>query len=114
MSRLRTRSEDLWSGALPIDDASYMFAFGPLEEVAPRLAFIESFANVTALDTDDGVVLFDTGSVMAGPVVASQLPAFCPRPVHTAVYTHGHLDHVMGMAAIDEAAERAGAKRPRV
>ena len=30
------------------------------------------------------------------------------------IYTHGHIDHVMGMAAIDEAAARAGEPRPHV
>lgn len=107
MSRLRTRSEGLWSGSTPIDHGSVMFSFGPLEEVAPGLAFLEGFANVTALHTEDGVVLFDTGSPLSAPLVISQLQGWRTRPVHTAIYTHGHIDHVMGMAAIDEAAARA-------
>ena len=51
MSRLRDRSQGLWSGAVPADVSSVMFEFGPLEEVAADLAFIEGFANVTALQS---------------------------------------------------------------
>ena len=114
MSRLRARSQGLWSGAVAADVSSVMFEFGPLEEVAPDLAFIEGFANVTALHTEAGLVLFDTGSQMTAPLIAGQLQGWRARPVHTAVYTHGHVDHVMGMAAIDAAAVVAGAPRPHV
>lgn len=114
MSRLRARSQGLWSGAIPINHTSVMFEFGPLEEVAQGLAFIEGFANVTALHTEAGVVLFDTGSPMTAPIIVGQLQGWRTRPVHTAIYTHGHIDHVMGMAAIDDAAARAGEPRPRV
>ena len=37
-----------------------------LEEVAPGVAFVSCFANVTAVATDDGLVLVDTGSAFAG------------------------------------------------
>lgn len=114
MSRLRERFHSLWSGSRPIDPSSVMFEFGPLEEVAPGLAFVEGFANVTALATAAGVVLFDTGSQLSAPMVASQLQAWRRRPVHTVVYTHGHADHVMGMAALDAAAAAAGEPRPHV
>ena len=40
-----------------------------LQEVADRVAFVEAFANVVAIDTDDGLVLVDA----AGPLHAAQV-----------------------------------------
>jgi alkyl sulfatase BDS1-like metallo-beta-lactamase superfamily hydrolase len=114
MSRLQERSDALWSGAARVDHTTIVSGFGPLEEVAPGLAFVESFANVTALATDDGLVLFDTGSPLTAQVVHAQVRAWRTAPLHTAIYTHGHVDHAMGMPPWDDEAARAGRPRPRV
>lgn len=114
MSRLRTRSEALWTGAIPVDHQTIVSGFGPLEEVAPGLAFVESFANVTALATDDGVVLFDTGSPLTCATVHGFVRGWSAAPLAAAVYTHGHVDHAMGMGPWDAEAARAGRPRPRV
>ena len=73
MSRLQDRSDALWTGAVRADHTTIVSGFGPLEEVLPGLAFVESFANVTALDTGDGLVIFDTGSPMANGTVGAHL-----------------------------------------
>jgi alkyl sulfatase BDS1-like metallo-beta-lactamase superfamily hydrolase len=114
MSRLRDRAEALWSGAVKADHTTIVSGFGPLEEVAPGLAFVESFANVTALDTGAGLVLFDTGSPMTAGVVHAQVRGWRQAPLAAAVYTHGHIDHAMGMPPWDAEAQAAGRARPRV
>jgi alkyl sulfatase BDS1-like metallo-beta-lactamase superfamily hydrolase len=114
MSRLRARTDGLWTGAVRVDHTAILSGFGPIEEVAPGLAFLESFANVTALDTGAGLVLFDTGSPMTAPVVHAQVRSWSGAPLDTAVYTHGHIDHAMGMGPFDDEAAKAGAPRPRV
>jgi alkyl sulfatase BDS1-like metallo-beta-lactamase superfamily hydrolase len=114
MSRLRDHAEALWTGAAPIDHTTIMSGFGPLEEVAPGLAFVESFANVTALETREGLVLFDTGSPMTAAVVHREVRGWRAAPLAAAVYTHGHVDHAMGMPPWDDEADRAGRPRPRV
>jgi glyoxylase-like metal-dependent hydrolase (beta-lactamase superfamily II) len=35
-------------------------------------------------------------------------------PIHTVIYTHGHIDHTGGMATIDAEADAAGRPRPRI
>jgi glyoxylase-like metal-dependent hydrolase (beta-lactamase superfamily II) len=35
------------------------------------------------------------------------------EPVHTVVFTHGHVDHAFGIDAFDEEAQAAGRERPR-
>lgn len=76
------------------------------EEVADGLGFVESFSNTIAFATDDGLVLFDVSHALSAPAVISALRRWSTAPVHSAVYTHGHTDHVTGAQAFDaEAAE---------
>ncbi|MCB9560698.1 MAG: MBL fold metallo-hydrolase [Kofleriaceae bacterium] len=101
MSRLRTIADELWTGARRTDHLSILSTMVPLEEVAPGVAFHGGFANVIAVTTSDGVVLIDTGSPMTAPVVHQQVRAWTDAPAHTAIYTHGHVDHAMGTAPFE-------------
>jgi len=101
MSRVRELAESLWSGERRTDHTSILAGGAPLEEIAPRVAFCPGFANVVAIATDDGLVLVDTGSPMTAALVHGQVRAWSAAPVHTAIYTHGHVDHVMGTAAFE-------------
>ena len=84
-----------------------------LHEVGDRLAVIESFSHVWAVDTAEGLVLFDaSGERTAGRVVEA-LRRWRSGPVHTVVYTHGHVDHVGGAAAFLADAEERAHPRPR-
>jgi alkyl sulfatase BDS1-like metallo-beta-lactamase superfamily hydrolase len=107
MGRVRELSERLLRG----EEESF-HPFAPLfclEEIGDRIAFVSSFANVLCLDTDEGLVLVDVGSfVYAGPT-KELVRSFSSRPLHTAIYTHGHVDHVFGVALYEE--EQAGRAR---
>ena len=85
-----------------------------LSEVADGIAVVESFSHVVAFGTDDGLVLFDASLEALGGQVLKALRGWDDDPVHSLVYTHGHVDHVGGArAVIDEAIER-GRRRPTV
>jgi len=90
---------------------------GPLaepREVAPRTIFFPYFGNVIALLTDEGVVLVDASNYASGRDILQELRKRTDLPIHTIVYTHGHLDHVPGASHfIDDAKER-GHPGPRV
>jgi alkyl sulfatase BDS1-like metallo-beta-lactamase superfamily hydrolase len=87
---------------------------GELAEVAPRTAFVSSFANVSAFETDDGLVCVDSGAAFSAPEILRMLREWSDVPVHTVVFSHGHIDHVGGAAEFErEAGERARAG-PRV
>ena len=83
-------------------------------EVAPRTIFFPYFGNVIALLTDEGIVLVDASNYASGRDILQELRKRTDLPIHTIVYTHGHLDHVPGASHfIDDAKER-GHPRPRV
>ena len=85
-----------------------------LTEIAPDLAVVESFSHVWVVATDAGLVLFDVSSGLTGKAVLDAVRGWTDEPVHTIVYTHGHIDHVGGASHwIRDASER-GHPRPRV
>jgi glyoxylase-like metal-dependent hydrolase (beta-lactamase superfamily II) len=99
MGSLRDLSERLLFGAESTHDLSPMAPLLSFEEVAPGAAFVSSFANVTAIDTDEGLVLVDTGSFFLAAPTKALVQQFSSRRLHTAIFTHGHVDHVFGVPA---------------
>ena len=85
-----------------------------LSELADGISIIESFSHVVVVNTGDGLVTFDASGAAAGPAVVESLRAWSDEPVHSIVYTHGHLDHVGGSRAFAADAEAKGRPTPRV
>jgi alkyl sulfatase BDS1-like metallo-beta-lactamase superfamily hydrolase len=70
--------------------------------------------SVTAIRTADGLVVIDTANAaLAGQTLAA-IRRWDDGPVHTVIYTHGHIDHTGGMALIDAEADARGVPRPRI
>lgn len=77
------------------------------DEVADGVSLTQAFSNVVSFSTADGLVLFDVSHQMSAPAVVSAVRAWSSDEINTAVYTHGHIDHVTGARAfIDDAASR--------
>ncbi len=94
---LRTLSSDLLAGTIAIESAHPMAPRFVVEEAAARTWFASSFANVTAFGTDAGLVLVDTGSFVLAEPTRALLRRTVATPVHTAIWTHGHVDHCFGV-----------------
>lgn len=85
-----------------------------LSELDDSVAFVESFSNVVVFRTDTGLVLFDASSAFTASGVTASLRAWADDPIHTLVYTHGHVDHVGGSGALLADGRARGHGRPRV
>ncbi len=107
-------ADQLWRGEVSIEDAHPFSLIGEAEEVADGVAFVPSFANVSALRTDDGLVLVDTGSQPLAQHVHRTLRTWDTSPLHTAVYSHGHIDHVFGVPVFEQEAHDRGWQQPQV
>ena len=107
-------ADKLWRGEVSIEDAHPFSLIGEAEEVSDGVAFVPSFANVSALRTDDGLVLVDTGSQPLAEHVHRTLRTWDATPLHTAVYSHGHIDHVFGVPVWEAEAADKGWAAPTV
>src|SRR6266852_6166752 len=88
-------AERFWRGEVPRRDL--WRPTGKHEELVPGLIFFHIWANVTALRTEAGLVLVDTGNFAARDRTFAAVRAVDPAPVAAAVYTHGHVDHACGL-----------------
>jgi glyoxylase-like metal-dependent hydrolase (beta-lactamase superfamily II) len=118
MSELLKRTDRLWSGEASTSHPDFHPFGGPrmLEELAPDIAFFKAFVNVTSVRTDDGLVLVDTGSFhpLAHKLSFDAVRGWNAERVHTAVYTHGHVDHAYGLPPFLEEAKQRGWTPPRI
>ena len=78
----------------------------PSAEVAPDVLMHAQFSNTYALKTEVGLLLIDPGLYRLSAAVHRTVRAWSEAPVHTAVYTHGHIDHACGLRAFLEAGDR--------
>jgi len=85
-----------------------------LSELAPGIALVEAFSHVVAFQTGAGLVLFDTSLELFAERIRASLRAWSSLPVHSLIYTHGHVDHVGGAASFCAEAREAGRAAPRV
>lgn len=51
------------------------------------------------VETDEGLVLVDSGLSRLAQLIASTLRGKTKAPVHTAIFTQGHVDHAFGLGA---------------
>ena len=107
-------SERLWTGQTSPDEIPPWSFDGDLVEVAPDTGFIPSFGNVSALVFDRQLLLVDTGSPVTAALVHQRVRGWTTVPLHTAVFSHGHIDHVFGTAAFEEEAAANGGPTPQV
>jgi len=101
-------ADRLWRGEVTTSEFHPLRHLGGVAEICAGVAFVPAFANVTAISTNDGLVLVDTGSSIAAAEIHADLRRWSDQRLNTAVYSHGHIDHVFGVPVWEaEAIERA-------
>src|SRR5438876_698304 len=105
-------AERFWRGEVRGPDL--VRATGAVEEIAPGVLFVHAFANVTALRTDAGLVLVDTGNYRARDKTFAAVRGWDGAPLAAAVYTHGHVDHACGLPPFLDEARTPNWPRPRI
>ncbi|MDQ3107490.1 MAG: MBL fold metallo-hydrolase, partial [Actinomycetota bacterium] len=111
-----TLADKLWRGETDIEGHHPVSVqnLADLAEVKDGVAFVPSFANVSAFTTGDGLVLVDTGSAFLAQNVHDQVRRWTAERLDTAVYSHGHVDHVFGVPVFEAESAEKGWPAPRV
>ncbi len=107
-------ADRLWTGEITTSELHPLSPSAGMADVADGVGFVPSFANVSAVSTEDGLVLVDTGSAFMAASIHETLRAWNPGRLHTAVYSHGHIDHVFGVPVWAAEAAEAGWPEPVV
>lgn len=109
--------ERLWDGSAPMEDWTKAVAHGAITQVTDNIITVHTTyfcGSVTAIRTDDGLVLIDTANRATSETVLSVIRSWDDSPIHTVIYTHGHVDHTGGIIAIDREAKAKGRERPKI
>ncbi len=86
----------------------------PIAEDAAYVATRGVVGNVTLVRTLEGLVVIDSGSRAVAAQILDAIRRWDKAPIHTIIYTHGHIDHAAGAHVFDTEAQLNGAPRPRV
>ncbi|WP_419926026.1 alkyl sulfatase dimerization domain-containing protein [Candidatus Poriferisocius sp.] len=87
---------------------------GSFHEIADGIALVCAFSHIWSVAADEGLVVIDTSLPGFAPGARDHLRRWKDHPVHTIVYTHGHVDHVGGAGVFVEEAREQGRPAPRV
>ena len=113
-SDVLTIADRLWRGELSTTTMHPVDHIGGFVEITDGVGFTPSFANVSAFETGDGLVLVDTGSLPLASVVHGDIRRWSSSRLNTAVYSHGHIDHVFGVPVWEQEAHERGWEAPQV
>jgi len=105
---LRELAERAWQGDLGRQNVHPGRVHVGLEEFGDGLAFMSAFSNALVLDSGEGLVFVDTSSFFHANPMFEEVRRWSGEPVHTGIYTHGHVDHVFGLLRFHQEAEEQG------
>ncbi len=109
--------ERLWSGEAAMEAWTAAVSGGVANPVTDDVIAVSTsylFGNVTAVRTTEGLVLVDSGSRDTAHETFAAVRRWDPSPVHTIVFSHGHIDHTWGARLYDQEADERGIARPNV
>jgi alkyl sulfatase BDS1-like metallo-beta-lactamase superfamily hydrolase len=107
-------ADRLWNGELSTSTFHPVEHVGGFAEITDGVGFCPSFANVSSFKTDDGLLLVDTGSAPLAAVVHGDIRTWSQDRLNTAIYSHGHIDHVFGVPVWEAEATERGWAAPEV
>lgn len=114
MGEILDLAEALWKGET---DTYQNHPFGVprgIEQVADNTWFYRGFANTIIRETDNGLVIVDPAAHWEAKRKFEDIRAITAKRLNTAIYTHGHVDHVFGVQDYVEEAKSNGWSIPRV
>ncbi|HEV7308033.1 alkyl sulfatase dimerization domain-containing protein [Ensifer sp.] len=109
--------ERLWDGSAPMEEWTSAVSHGAITKVSDNIITVHTTyfcGSVTAIRTTEGLVLIDTAKPDTASRTLDIVRSWDDSPIHTVIFTHGHIDHTSGITVIDAEADARGLPRPRI
>ncbi|MBD9557461.1 alkyl sulfatase dimerization domain-containing protein [Ensifer sp. ENS03] len=109
--------ERLWDGTAQMEEWTAAVSHGAITHVADNIITVHTTyfcGSVTAIRTSEGLVLIDTAKPETAKQTLDVIRSWDDSPIHTVIFTHGHIDHTSGITVIDQEADARGLARPRI
>jgi alkyl sulfatase BDS1-like metallo-beta-lactamase superfamily hydrolase len=109
--------ERLWNGTAQMEEWTAAVDGGAITHVGQDIITVHTTyfcGSVSAIRTSAGLVLVDTAKPETAKQTLDLVRTWDNSPIHTVIYTHGHIDHTSGIKAIDAEADDRGVPRPRI
>lgn len=84
-----------------------------IEQIAQGVWFHRGFANTIIVETEEGLILVDPAAAWDTKVKYEAVRSVTQQRLNTAIFTHGHTDHVFGILDYVEEAKRLGWPAPK-
>ncbi|MEV5830371.1 alkyl sulfatase dimerization domain-containing protein [Spirillospora sp. NPDC052242] len=98
---IRAYADKVWSGASDDSIANTGMGGKGVIDIADGLGWKPGFGSVIAFRTRGELILFDTGNKAYAGKTHARIREWTSDPLGLAFYSHGHVDHVMGMDPFD-------------
>ena len=98
MGEVLELAEALWNGTT--DTYSHHPWGGPrmIEQLAEGVWFHRGFANTIIVETEEGLILVDPAAAWDTRLKYEAVRSVTQQRLNTAIFTHGHTDHVFGVS----------------
>lgn len=109
--------ERLWNGAAPMEEWTEAVADAAVTAISENTISVHTTyfcGSVTVIRTTAGLVLLDTAKPDTAGKTLAAVRRWDNNPIHTVIYTHGHIDHTSGIKLIDEEADARSVPRPHI
>ena len=114
MGEVLELAERAWNGDLGEINIHPGRVLVGLEVLDEGAAFMSAFSNALILKTEEGLVFIDTSSFFHAQAMYDAVRTWTDTPVHSGIYTHGHVDHVFGLQHFHAEAEEKGQPAVRI
>jgi alkyl sulfatase BDS1-like metallo-beta-lactamase superfamily hydrolase len=117
MSDLLQLAEQAWKGELDTahDHHPVHTHYEGATELAPDVLGLKGLAGIYVIDTGDGLVMLDAGSILDIQRAYDEVRRWRPdTPLVAAVFSHHHVDHIFATLRFEEEATEKGWPQPIV
>lgn len=117
MPTVRDYADRIWNGEVDTVGEAHPIQgmWLTAEEIAEGVLYYKGIASSNTVDTGDGLVMLDTGSVQDTQPLFEQVRKWRPNArLAGAVFSHHHVDHIFGVGPFEKEAEEKRWARPIV